>query len=192
MNIRWVAAGWAVALSFFCVWSVFFGFRSEVAPRETIPAWSMYQRELPSGASLLEKLDTPLVRGQLIAAGLNESDLARGRLRQAVQWLDKGAVKDSVCARLRAGGAQSDVWVYSARLTLPARLMHWQVVWNRPEGVALLGRHNGWPVWKLAERDPGKSDPLFFAFADGMLFASTGACPDGVFDLLDQYDGLIA
>lgn len=186
-----VAAAWAVALLVFSVWAVLGGFRAEVTPHEAIPAWSLYRQELPPGIALQEKLKTPLVRGQLVASGLNESALEQSRLMQAVQQLDRGAVRDSVCARLRAGGTQGDVWVYAARLTPAARLMHWRMVCNRPEGFRLLGRHNGWPVWMLEEINGAESCPLFFAFADGMLLASMGARPNGVFDLLDQYDGLI-
>lgn len=178
----------AAALVFFCVWSLYFGFRSERAPDTTIPKWSMYQRELPAGTSLQTALMAPLVRGQLVAAGI--TGLEQSQLMALVRQLDQGVVQESVCARLRGGSGQEDVWVYSARLSLAARLLHWQMVWARPPGVSLLGRHNGWPIWQLTE-DPAANQLVYFAFADGMLVASMGLSPVGVFDLLDQYDGLI-
>lgn len=179
-----------MALSLFCVWLVYFGFRSEVSPGATIPAWNSYQHPLPERPSLIKELETPLVRGQLTASGQSDLVLPHSRFMQAVHLLDNGAVKDSVCARLRIGGTQGDVWAYAARLSLSARLLHWQIMFKCPDGVRLLGRHNGWPVWKL-EEEHADASPVYFAFADGMLFASTGLSPVGVFDLLDQYDGLI-
>lgn len=179
----------ASAFLVFCVWSVLFGFRSDRTPSETIPAWSPYQCVLPAGTCLSDLFETQLVRGHLVAAGLSETELEPSRLMQAVRQLDRGALKESVCARLR--GSVGDVWVYSARLSLRARLLHWQTICGHPDGMALLGRHNGWPVWEMREITSSSAQPLFFTFADGMLFASMGSGPDGVFDLLDQFDGLI-
>jgi hypothetical protein len=180
-------ASWAMALFLFCAWAVLFGLRMDVAPGDAIPAWHTYKHELTAGEPLADRLRSPMVCGQLVAAGLDESAFEQGSLRQAVRFLDSGAVESSVCARLRMSGGQSDMWVYSARLSPSARLLHWRVLLNRPACGSVIGRHNGWPVWQLTDA----SANLFFSFADGMLFASLGGTPDGVFDLLDQYDGLI-
>lgn len=187
MNKKGVTAGWAVALFVFACWSIQLGFRSDMAPEATIPAWNTYMHPVERSDELSALLQSPLVRSQLIAAGMKESSFEGGRLLDAVRMLDDGAVEASVCARLRMAGGASDAWVYAARFKASARLMHWRVLLSRMDGVSVIGRHNGWPIWQLQE----ESTNFFFAFADGMFFASMGKRPDGVTDVLDQFDGLI-
>ncbi len=191
MNKIGVTVSWAVALLLFCVWSIFFGFRADQDVKNSIPAWCSYKKTLNKDESMSEKLNEPLVRKHLIATGFDESMLDGSRFKKATKVLDERKSGDAIYGRLRAAGAMRDSWIFAVELSKSSSLMHWFTMFKKPDGATMLGRHNGWPIWKLVEENLESSMPIFFVVADGMFFATMEERPVALCELLDQNDGLI-